>query len=245
MSNTRCTINGGCGSSDAMAEYQNGFYCFSCKKSKKKSYGEILDKSINKTFDELIFASNFNKKASKNITELPKDLIDIPINCQYYKWLRKYWPQSNFPSAIKYSPEHDKLVVLLGSDNFFIRGNNPKYTRLVSEYTSDFTPNLLNMDSLTIVEDIFSALKISRFVSAYCLFGSSMSSTLMRTIDDLQAFYIERIKVNVWLDKDSAGIKGSNKIVKTLQNFGINVKQIFTDKDPKECTEEEIKKVLA
>ena len=87
-----------------------------------------------------------------------------------------------------------------------------------------------------LVEDIVSAIKVSKFTGAIPIFGSSVNAKQilrLKTVVD---------RVWYWLDPDmrSKSVKMAN--LSTL--LGLPACVIFSDKDPKEHTHDEIKKYL-
>lgn len=50
--------------------------------------------------------------------------------------------------------------------------------------------------------------------------------------------------VNVWLDPDAAGQKGAAKICKQLRSFGLEVRNIVSQRDPKLHSRSEIQEIL-
>ena len=91
-------------------------------------------------------------------------------------------------------------------------------------------------DTIILVEDVLSAIKIARLSPEYCampLLGSSLSTEHEEVLRDIFK------TIYVWLDRDKAnqGIKMS----RNLRQKGMNTKSIITDLDPKEYTEGEIK----
>jgi hypothetical protein len=94
-------------------------------------------------------------------------------------------------------------------------------------------------DKLVVVEDVLSAIKVSRLSPDYCampLLGSYMSPEWSRIVS-------ERFKwVRIWLDRDKA--KESLKMARNLSALGIDSRSVITELDPKEYSKEQIKGFL-
>ena len=92
-----------------------------------------------------------------------------------------------------------------------------------------------NSDTLVVVEDVISAIKVfksDKSVTTVPLLGSTMPLKLTETI-------LERFnKVFLWLDRDKA--VEAVKISRNLKQKGIDSDVIITPKDPKEYNTGEI-----
>lgn len=87
-----------------------------------------------------------------------------------------------------------------------------------------------------LVEDIVSAIKVSRHLGAIPIFGSSISTKQilrLKTICDI---------LYVWLDKDIQ--QKAVKLSHTIGLFGLQSRTIITDLDPKLVEHEEIERIL-
>ena len=87
-----------------------------------------------------------------------------------------------------------------------------------------------------LVEDIVSAIKVSRYMGAIPIFGSSISTKQilrLKTICDI---------LYVWLDKDIQ--QKAVKLSHTIGLLGLQSRTIITDLDPKLVEHEEIERIL-
>lgn len=112
----------------------------------------------------------------------------------------------------------------------------PYYTPYNMNY-KDRSPAI--PDTLIIVEDMISAIKLDRYAPTVALLGTSLPK-------DKEAFIAQLPykKAIVWLDSDSAGRVGAQKAIKTLQKY-FRIRQIITDEDPKCIKHERLKELLS
>ena len=86
--------------------------------------------------------------------------------------------------------------------------------------------------NIVLVEDIVSAIKVGRQTRAMPLFGSHLSPKRLMWLHGATD------KVVFWLDRDKW--HESIKFAKSCALVGLVTQVLYTDKDPKECTNEEI-----
>ena len=132
-----------------------------------------------------------------------------------------------------------ELLVLVNTPTYF-QGRNFKDYGV--KYVSRGKKPLLFYglgDTIVCVEDVLSAIKISKANKSICstpLLGSSMPLELIQTIS-------ERFKkVLVWLDRDKA--IEAVKMARNLKQKGIEAEVIVTPNDPKEYSIGEINEWL-
>lgn len=110
-------------------------------------------------------------------------------------------------------------------------GPTPRPPRLLARWGSAVSP--------TLTEDMLSAMKIGTVAEGWAVMGTKVS-------DHMIAMLLKRkTPVNVWLDPDAAGRKGAAKIIKQLRAYGLEVRDILSQRDPKLHTRDEIKELLA
>lgn len=97
-------------------------------------------------------------------------------------------------------------------------------------------PIKVNNRQAVLVEDIISGIKVSKFCGAIPIFGSSVS------IKQLLRIKLICDKVMIWLDPDMR--KKSLSIAKMCELHGLTATVIFTNKDPKEHTYDEISRTI-
>lgn len=87
-----------------------------------------------------------------------------------------------------------------------------------------------------LVEDIVSAIKVSRFTGAIPIFGSSVSNK--------QLLRLKTVVDRVWYYLDPDMRAKSVKLSATANLLGLKSSVIFSDRDPKEHTNEELECIL-
>ena len=217
-----------CGSKDNLAEYDDHYYCFGCKYNKRKNDVHSLRKRLNKT------------KSDEGDVEMLSNFGEIPQRAM--KWLLSYGiTQEEIDEyGIKWSPEQQLLILIEKAKYWQGRCFKPdsklKYLSSGSKPSSVYGTG----DTLVLVEDVLSAMKIARLRGEYCampLLGSSLSYDTEQKLKDLSE------NVYVWLDRDKA--VNAIRIKRGLLQKGFNSRVVITEKDPKEYSKDEIKKYLS
>lgn len=216
-----------CGSSDARAEYENSYWCFSCATyDSKKDTQSLRDK---------VYGSK-EVKANSNSFIL-NTTKDIPRKAM--QWLLKYdiRPDEIDKYGICWSPELN-ILILLQKLNYW-QGRNFGFGNI--KYKSNGIKPLTiygTGDTIILVEDVLSAMKIAR-TSMYCaspLLGSSLSK-------QAESQLIKQYKtIHVWLDRDKA--KQAVRIRNRLRSLGITSKAIISKLDPKEYDKQTITEIV-
>ena len=149
-----------------------------------------------------------------------------------------YWSESYnrviFPIVGRFNEDFDTLQGWVGRN---VEGEKPKYLTRKSKgvdrlyYECEGDP-----DHVVYVEDILSALKVHD-ASGYT------TKALLTTHVDVRTVRPHKQAQNyLWLDGDM--LSKSIKRVSRLLQFGIKIRSIRTELDPKELTKEEIRKEL-
>jgi hypothetical protein len=233
-----------CESSDAYSEYQNGWYCFSCHKTKFK---ETPDTAVPEV------------KSYKQV-ELPGDFI-LTVPEIHAKWWRQYqiedmvikchqlgWSETYKRIVIPvYNKWNDQLINWQGRAVF--PNQSPKYTNVRGAEPYFFIANTCWADqdadtwdgwnNIVLVEDVLSAIKVNRAapVVAIAMLGTG-SKRIVKFLKELKPR-----KVILWLDGDQAGQSGSIKLFRQLNKF-FTVEQILTNEDPKEYSNSQIEELI-
>lgn len=104
--------------------------------------------------------------------------------------------------------------------------DGPKYDTVLSGGLGFMSFKDVTNNAVVIVEDILSAIKVSRFEHSVALLSTSLSQNMVQYLSTFSKFY-------VWLDMDNNQvIKNALKILKRLDMFG-ETKLIRTEQDPK------------
>jgi hypothetical protein len=225
-----CAKQGRDNSGDNLAVYEDHSYCFSCGYSS--------------------FTQNIKSKLKPSVTldkvfSLPEDItLELPPKAE--AWLLKYLPIKQY-GLIFWSEEKQSVVfpirdfngnTLASISRYF--GDDPKHPKWIS---NNINSNLFHIigpksTSICLVEDLVSAIKISKVAQAMPLFGTFIGFSKLARLNLIGITHI-----NIWLDGD----KRSEAIVeaKRAMSMGFSVKVIHTDRDPKEHTMEEIEDELS
>lgn len=133
-----------------------------------------------------------------------------------------------------YSPELDRLIWRDGdfaeARCFF--GKQPKTLSFGHKPFHLFGEG----SPIVLVEDVFSAVRVGRVTSAVSLFGSVIPKPWMMLLTKVTK------NVIIWLDEDK--YPEAIKQARQLRLLGLSVSVVKTPLDPKEYSEEEIKKCL-
>lgn len=230
-----------CGSSDALSRYEDNTFCFSCSTSR-----------FVETRESMIFPDEYHFEVQKEFA-LPADFTyELPEKAK--AWFYKYrvyepmeylgagWsPQLNrviLPVMDTVDSENIRLIAyqardLTGkSDQKYLTFKNPEYTGR----PRFFWPEYSN-DQTIVVEDILSAFRVGRVAGpTVSLLGTSLD-------DGLKLYLALNKRVIIWLDGDDPGLEAAQRLHAKL-SLHTQVKIIYTAKDPKEYSDEEIKQIL-
>ena len=184
--------------------------------------------------------------------KLPPDTTNkLPTEARV--WLKKYGitPEEVDTFGIGWSESSQRLLlpVYKGGKLIYYQGrtfkpvtkSNPKYRNIrqsgaKSVFFIRGWDNVSPIQSLCIVEDIISAIKVGRHMPTLALLGSYFPS-------DIYPLYRLVKEVHIWLDEDKylTAIKEARKV---SSNIGIRAHVITTPLDPKENRDGEIERVL-
>jgi hypothetical protein len=89
---------------------------------------------------------------------------------------------------------------------------------------------------VVVVEDLISAYRVSRMSDSFCCLGSSLG------LDKIIALRASYEVLDVWLDGDKW--REARQISEQAKLIGFSSMAIYTEKDPKEYTDIEIKEIL-
>lgn len=243
-----------CGSSDALTNYPNGAYCFSCQK-----HTPIKSKRSTKPF----FPPTEGSELFSNEVVLPYGCT-TEIAPEGLKWLYKHGitdylidrykigyiknekvctPGLGYTVHLKHRVilpfyEDNKLVFYQARS---LDGSEPKYLTMGSKQTwiSD-SERAANPETKTLIitEDMLSAMRVGEYYPSAALCGISLNDKNILT------FVKKYATIILWLDKDQAGITASNTLKKRFEIHGTKVIQINNEREPKQCFRQELQAIL-
>lgn len=213
-------------------------YCFRCGADSAvfKPKGELGLQELReyeKRLQEL-------KNSCNTQVQLPFDYTQaIPI--EHCVWLFKYGitEQEIKQFKIGYSKYYDRVVLPVYYNNKLrvvqMRSINtkPKYYNIGGTDSVLVIRNTLS-DTVVVVEDILSAIKVSRVCNAVSTLGTNLNFSKATKILKVAK------KGFIWYDADEAGIKGCKMGLINLNMQGGVFKSISSDLDPKEYTTQAI-----
>lgn len=223
---------------DNLARYSDGHvFCFSC--------GYYTHGSKIQAFKHNNQGTRRDDSISQGIS-LPSD-IDTNYPDRALRWIEQYSLTKNtlLSRHVVWSESRQRLIFpyyikgeLIGwQGRYFgkepISKQNPKWFSQGKLHEVIYT---IGEDrgtrSLVLVEDVISAIKLSRYKQTSPIFGSVIGT---KHWSRLSKFYDD---VTIWLDPDKRS--ASIKEAKIGSMFGIKTHVVFSNKDPKEHTNEEI-----
>ena len=236
-----CAKNGDDSSKDNLGVWTDGHsWCFKC------GYRTSGSQSLNL---ESLKARNEEQTNKKNNgpVNLPSDYRTDYIEQVALDWLRSYelTDEEIHEHHFGWSSGSQSLVLpvydifnnlLMYQQRLFGDGARRKYLTTGSPET---VYHLLgdNPDCCVVVEDLLSAIKVSRVTTAMPLWCGWLSPKRMKTI---AAGYK---KLVIWLDNDKA--KDAIKFKQRALPFYEDVKVVITDQDPKRFTTDQIKHIIS
>ena len=228
-----------CQSSDALAEYSNNFYCFSCHNFVFKKKSEVLVRKFNNE----IYEKNVNNFYNKTLPNIAKAyLYKYHFTDELIDKLPIYWCDDFhlWSKRIDFSCGYGQRLVYKIGENMLEARSLDQFSKVkfLSEGPKDALINIKGTDFVVLVEDILSYFRLSQFVSCVCIRGTHLKLEDENRIKRFwNTFYI-------WLDGDNAGKTAADKI-KTRLSWSGYAKIIYTEKDPKCYSDEDIQALLA
>lgn len=244
-----CPYCGPSHSNSCYVLYETGDYCFSCNNGTSKSVDYYSFRNKLQTQDEELFIPSHTLNPSE-------------FSVNVLKWLYSYYvyddviKQHHIAYCEAYQDFTESVLLPLLDDNNDVVAYQRRFfpKRFIS--SKNLKQHLFYVENnyeetICLVEDYISAIRVGQVENCLCLFGTSlteqMSQFIVRNCDN----------VKIWLDNDKAGIEQSEKLYKTLlKNYKtyvrinsyeartIKLSIIHSDKQPKEYTNSEIKQRL-
>jgi hypothetical protein len=207
---------------DNLATYSDGgFYCWSCGFSKKgislrpQVPIEASERSL-EAFSR--WSPTLPAQEIENLLERGFKLSELRGFLYDYSWDRRIYPVYSGKELVFYEARSRTAV-----PKSIQKGQKPIHVLGVG-------------NPVVLVEDLLSAIKVSRHCRAMPLWGSSLVRDWIPYLIGLQS------PVVLWLDSDK--LREASKIAGALGLVGIATAVIRTDKDPKDLTDKEINEAL-
>lgn len=235
-----------CASSDAMAEYETGLHCFSCKRSERffsaersSSHTSPLPSREGPLSLPRDFTTRLPDKAlawlySHHFTDelIDKYLIGWSTKTRIYRRMHRDHIEFG-PRVILPYYEKDELKFFEARS---LDGARAKYIT-VGDKKTFFKSFEEPQKEIVIVEDMLSAMRVGEICPTLSLRGTSLSNEALIKLGKMSDIF------HVWLDGDSAGKKAAARIAQKLHWWG-DVNMVSSSKDPKCYSDLEIKQYL-
>lgn len=244
-----------CGSRDNVAVYDDGHgWCFGCRKVVIEPEHRMFQRRTSRHRES---NGSGNPEPSSSGLRLPVDYTtDIPV--EGLKWLDKYsltpreiqtnrigWSQNGWKirkGTITYAPllilpvfdVYENLLMYQARYFGSQKHDCPKYWTIGAR---GVVHTIGSGSTVTLVEDIISAIKVGRFTTGVPIFGSDISTDL------IIALYNRYKDLIIWLDRDKRGY--SHARANSIRWMFNSVRVVDSEADPKEYNNEEIRNFLA
>lgn len=239
LSCPRCKHNG------CFTIYSDGTHCFSCKYTSSEKYRDLF---LEKTFPE--------KPETAVYTELPPK-VSLSIDSLIFLEKRGINAHLRFRYGIYEGLVYNHVVrkterrlvlpfwcdgKMLGYQARALDDQHPKYLGKLffNNMGKIFYARNQKTDTIVVVEDILSAIRIAKFTHAVAIVGTSLDSAGFQ-LDKIRSFGPRNFII--WLDGDDAGMRAAVKLKKQLLFYG-KVNVIYTRSDPKNLSDRELKEKL-
>lgn len=230
-----------CGGKKSLAKYDDGEYCFKCGKDTRHNWKGIKNNRLEYTTQVEKEAFNLYALPSNYVQYL--SLIGLDNNLNYEMYYSMYYGER---LVIPIFNEEKKVLFLQFKDIYhsdelgkftpkvISKGNKPFifFTQLGFKESLDKFKK-----PLVIVEDPFSAMVVSQVNPTFCLFGNHLNKNLLKQLIKIDNDVI------LWLDNDEGGREGTADLYEELRPY-LNLRVMFTEKDPKYYTETQIREKL-
>lgn len=231
----KCQLTGNDRSGNNLAEYSDShFFCFRC--------GYYIPSTTTQRIKHAL--SREMPSTCQSDHSLPED-VQLATYGEGYIWLYQYGITTTeiISNRIMWSEERKLLCFPLLVNQEVVawqaRNFNPEksYKYLTKGNVQDNYFLFGNGNTIALVEDVVSAIKVSRHgVYGVPVLGSVISSKTIQRLTHISDNFL------IWLDPDKQ--KEAIKYSSQLRQMGYNCSTILSDKDPKEHTDDYIKDKL-
>lgn len=155
--------------------------------------------------------------------------------------------------GVYYAPALDRVVIPMSEDGAIVywqaRTHDTSRPKWINPHVDKGSLNVRygigKGDTIVLTEDAPSAFKVSHVTEAWPMLGTKLSPlVMMRLIESGK-------RVAVWLDDDKGRRNGANPgqeaaavILKALRAHGVDVRNVTSDKDPKQYNPRDIEEIL-
>jgi len=182
------------------------------------------------------------------------------FSLEVLQWLYKYYVFDDLIKKYKiaYVPEVNSLVLPVFEGEKLISYQQRSFPKKGFITNGDKTSPFLikctagQENTVYLVEDYISAIRLGEHVNVICLFGVHISLVMLKFIENID------MNVKIWLDPDAPGIKASEdllaRVTKSMlycakyRAFAVRepktVEVIYTPKQPKDYCDAELKEIL-
>lgn len=231
-----------CGSKDNVYRYADGHeFCFGrCGYFKPAS---LTKEAICALVEERTEYKRTTLEKSSDLFPMPEDAY-AELKAPGLTWIKKYGIHNEElrEHDILWSESQQQLIFPIYNENYFViawqaRNFIPNSKKYLTYGKMDSILHILGLTTvgnpdIILVEDMVSAIKVSRNYRCMPLFGSGCSR------DKLMRLYRFTDHIRFWLDRDKLGT--AMALSKTAALLGFKTSVIYTEKDPKEMTNDEI-----
>lgn len=239
-SNSRFLHNEGCprcGSRDNVAVYDDGHkWCFGCSYYVPgKDTLESINRKLVRPSEEELDSEGIDSRLFS--TEIPERAL---------KWLARYGVSEreryfhniywcDYRQTLVFPVIREGKITLTNERYFGKESNHPKYLTFGNKNKEILVLKGPTYDRAILVEDVVSAIKVSRLVTAIPLMGTKCPESALEWLRrNMKA-------VGVWLDLDKAAeaLREASRLSQTIKALAI-----VTEMDPKEYTTNQINDIL-
>lgn len=216
-----------CGSSDALAEYDENYYCFSCHWSQPKRTRRV---------------PTVEQEEGTTFKGYPPTTTDVlPKEALHWLYKHHFTPERISQLGIRWWVGENRLVLPVRVNNELVCWEARSYDVGRAKYIhsdNKYSFLLHRGAHCTIVEDITSALRLEPHTSVLCLRGTRVDTGIIHKVKLYES-------VSIWTDDDKAG-RSARKRIKELLQWVLNLRiyDIITDQDPKCYTDAQIRRYL-
>lgn len=225
-------------------------YCHNCG-----DYGISSSKGRVKAIRDLLIENEAVQRDGSGELLMPSDVLKNPDT---WPPLAYAWPRSYGITGLEmrmfemcYSPSWNRVILPVYESGKLVfwqgraieKGQDPKYISAKSHPKVMFwaLTNNKPRDKWTrvfIVEDMLSAIKMSRYCDTVALLGTSPD------IDGLTKRLANYDKVGIFLDPDTAGVTKANELSARMSCVFMGQRRVFIEsKQPKEMTNAELERM--